>query len=226
MVRKQMKRLKEKLIHMTIWKKVWIGMLIAAWIPLLGFGIYVYQKTEKILVEQNYERMEENVDQAAENLRLLFQNYEEVSSMISMSDFIPMLMNTEFDIQTYIEVYFDFKEYLAKLMSANGEIDQIAIFSGNQSIYQDFKYIYKLTPEIRETNWYRKAVGSNGKVQILCGGEKEGLELYRSRKREPEKKRKTKKHICFILRGQRIFITRKKKKRFFVWLYMKNVCMQ
>ena len=44
--------------------KFFFGFLITSLVPIVGFGVYAYTNTEKILLEQSYGNMEENLARA------------------------------------------------------------------------------------------------------------------------------------------------------------------
>lgn len=177
-----MKILKKRIKDMSMRNKIFLGMLIAVWIPLVGFGIYTYRNTKNILLEQNYTRMEEQLLQAEKNIQILLESYKNISSIVMMDEILPAMWSADFRQSGYEDMYFYIKDFFAGLQIANGEIKQMAVFSANPTIIQDYTYIYKITPQIQQENWYQKCISSKGRIKIVSGGLAE--ELNKNKKQE------------------------------------------
>lgn len=138
--------------------------------PIVGFGVYAYTNTEKILLEQSYGNMEENLARASNNMDMVLDGYESASSLIFMNKQVQDLISVDFTNYGYEDLYYYLKNYFGTMMAINSDVNTFSIYTTNQTIAQDYYFIYKVTEEIEQEEWYRRARAENGKSVFMRGG--------------------------------------------------------
>ena len=150
--------------------KFFFGFLITSLVPIVGFGVYAYTNTEKILLEQSYGNMEENLARASNNMDMVLDGYESASSLIFMNKQVQDLISVDFTNYGYEDLYYYLKNYFGTMMAINSDVNTFSIYTTNQTIAQDYYFIYKVTEEIEQEEWYRRARAENGKPVFMRGG--------------------------------------------------------
>lgn len=150
--------------------KFFFGFLITSLVPIVGFGVYAYTNTEKILLEQSYGNMEENLARASNNMDMVLDGYESASSLIFMNKQVQDLISVDFTNYGYEDLYYYLKNYFGTMMAINSDVNTFSIYTTNQTIAQDYYFIYKVTEEIEQEEWYRRARAENGKSVFMRGG--------------------------------------------------------
>ncbi|WP_455616091.1 cache domain-containing sensor histidine kinase [Eisenbergiella sp.] len=165
-----MNRFKMTLKNISLRWKFFFGFLITSLVPIVGFGIYAYTNTEKILLEQSYGNMEENLARASNNMDMVLEGYENASSLIFMNKQVQDLISVDFTNYGYEDLYYYLKNYFGTMMAINSDVNTFSIYTTNQTIAQDYYFIYKVTEEIEQEEWYRRARAENGKPVFMRGG--------------------------------------------------------
>ena len=165
-----MNKLKMTLKNISLRWKFFFGFLITSLVPIVGFGVYAYTNTEKILLEQSYGNMEENLARASNNMDMVLDGYESASSLIFMNKQVQDLISVDFTNYGYEDLYYYLKNYFGTMMAINSDVNTFSIYTTNQTIAQDYYFIYKVTEEIEQEEWYRRARAENGKPVFMRGG--------------------------------------------------------
>ncbi|MDY2651740.1 MULTISPECIES: cache domain-containing sensor histidine kinase [Eisenbergiella] len=165
-----MNKLKMTLKNISLRWKFFFGFLITSLVPIVGFGVYAYTNTEKILLEQSYGNMEENLARASNNMDMVLDGYESASSLIFMNKQVQDLISVDFTNYGYEDLYYYLKNYFGTMMAINSDVNTFSIYTTNQTIAQDYYFIYKVTEEIEQEEWYRRARAENGKSVFMRGG--------------------------------------------------------
>ena len=165
-----MNKLKMTLKNISLRWKFFFGFLITSLVPIVGFGVYAYTNTEKILLEQSYGNMEENLARASNNMDMVLDGYESASSLIFMNKQVQDLISVDFTNYGYEDLYYYLKNYFGTMMAINSDVNTFSIYTTNQTIAQDYYFIYKVTEEIEQEEWYRRAWAENGKPVFMRGG--------------------------------------------------------
>ena len=145
-----MNKLKMTLKNISLRWKFFFGFLITSLVPIVGFGVYAYTNTEKILLEQSYGNMEENLARASNNMDMVLDGYESASSLIFMNKQVQDLISVDFTNYGYEDLYYYLKNYFGTMMAINSDVNTFSIYTTNQTIAQDYYFIYKVTEEIEQ----------------------------------------------------------------------------
>ncbi len=131
------------------------------------FGAYAYMNTENILLEQSYSNMEENLARASNNMDMVLEGYENASSLIFMNKQVQDLISVDFTNYGYEDLYYYLKSYFGTMMAINSDVNTFSIYTTNQTIAQDYYFIYKVDEEIEQEGWYKRAREENGKPVFM-----------------------------------------------------------
>lgn len=162
--------IKKALKNISLRWKFFFGFLITSLVPIVGFGIYAYTNTEKILMEQSYSNMEENLARAANNMDMVLEGYENASSLVFMNKQVQDLISVDFTNYGYEDLYYYLKSYFGTMMAINSDVNTFSIYTTNQTIAQDYYFIYKVTEQVEQEDWYKRAREENGKPVFMRGG--------------------------------------------------------
>lgn len=150
--------------------KFFMGFLIVTVVCILSLGLYSYNNTKKLLLEESYENMEYRLAQANSNLNMLTQEYINASSLVFMEQRMQDLIATDFSDYHYEDLYWYLKQYFGMMLAINDDVMKFSIFTTNQTIAQDYFFIYKVTDEIAREDWYIQAVEAKGYPIFFRGG--------------------------------------------------------
>lgn len=165
-----MRGIKMALKNISLRWKFFFGFLITSMAPIVGFGAYAYMNTEKILLEQSYSNMEENLARASNNMDMILEGYENASSLVFMNKQVQDLISVDFTNYGYEDLYYYLKSYFGTMMAINSDVNTFSIYTTNQTIAQDYYFIYKVDGEIEQESWYKRARQENGKPVFMRGG--------------------------------------------------------
>ena len=131
--------------------------LVAVFLPVFVIGTYLILNTRKLILEQDYARIE------SDNLRVrsimvdVTTSIENVGNVFLMDQELQDIMNGSFDTpkEAYdvYRFYSTFKDY----QDMHTEISRIELYLDTDVEYGNFK---KVTEEVRQTDWYQKAAGT------------------------------------------------------------------
>lgn len=167
---RDMRSIKRALKNISLRWKFFFGFLITSMVPIVGFGAYAYMNTENILLEQSYSNMEENLARASNNMDMVLEGYENASSLIFMNKQVQDLISVDFTNYGYEDLYYYLKSYFGTMMAINSDVNTFSIYTTNQTIAQDYYFIYKVDEEIEQEGWYKRAREENGKPVFMRGG--------------------------------------------------------
>lgn len=163
-------KIKSFLNNMSLRWKFFLSFLIVTVVCVLSLGIYSYQHTKKLLLEESFQNMDDELAQVNANLNMLMQEYTNASSLVFMEQQLQNLISTDFSDYHYEDLYWYLKEFFGMMLAINDDVQTFSIYTTNDTIAADHYYIYKVTEETAEEDWYQQAVAAKGYPIFLRGG--------------------------------------------------------
>lgn len=155
-MRDLLKKIEELLVKTKLRKQMNIIYSIGLFIPMACIGIFLIFNTYYLL--NNYHQ-DLNKSNNLRVKRILFETTKQIyniSEEIVFDDFLQNLLNKEYENKKEFISEADQYEVINNYLSVYQEIEQITIYSNNKDI-QDYKQFVKVTDDIKEKDWYKKA---------------------------------------------------------------------
>ncbi|NIK68613.1 two-component system sensor histidine kinase YesM [Paenibacillus sp. BK720] len=143
---------------MKLRHKLFVSYMAVILIPLTILGIYSYQQSKKLQLEQAHIVLQDNLRKIDDNLSYKLQRFNSAIELISYNPNFSQIFNKEYD--SYFEMYVDLKETVDPLIntttSLNKDIERIVIYTEN-NLTQRMNSIMPIASVERE-DWYKEAM--------------------------------------------------------------------
>lgn len=138
--------------------KLFVSYMAVILIPLTVLGIYSYQQSKKLQLEQAHIVLQDNLRKIDDNLSYKLQRFNSAIELISYNPNFSQIFNKEYN--SYYEMYMDLKETVDPLIntttSLNKDIQRIVIFTEN-NLTQRMNSIMPIA-SVEHEEWYEEAM--------------------------------------------------------------------
>jgi len=146
---------------MKLRHKLFISYLAVVLIPLTILGVYSYQQSKKVQLEQAHIVLQDNVKKIDDNLSYKLQRFNSAIELISYNPNFSHIFNEEYT--SYYAMYIDLKEIVDPLIntaaSLNRDIHRIVIYTEN-NLTQRVNSIMPIA-SVEHEDWYKEAMQSH-----------------------------------------------------------------
>jgi two-component system sensor histidine kinase YesM len=153
--------LTHKLNNIRLKNKLIISFVLVVFVPVLIVGIYLTAAFRQNVLDQATEQITSNVERIKKQTADMIKMPIEISDKLLVDNNLTNVINTQyqttFDVVQAFWNYTDFKDY----MDFYNEIYSIRFYTTNQSILENWEFL-KVTKEIEEADWYRRAMDVDG----------------------------------------------------------------
>ncbi|SFD50366.1 two-component system, sensor histidine kinase YesM [Paenibacillus catalpae] len=143
---------------MKLRHKLFFSYMAVILIPLTILGIYSYQQSKKLQLEQAHIVLQDNLRKIDDNLSYKLQRFNSAIELISYNPNFSQIFNKEYN--SYYEMYMDLKETVDPLIntttSLNKDIERIVIFTEN-NLTQRMNSIMPIA-SLEHEEWYKEAM--------------------------------------------------------------------
>lgn len=129
---------------------------ILALLPMLLITIYTYFRTRDILIEQLNEQLARKLEQNVQMIDKKIDNLYYVSNSFFIDNLLYNYLTIDYSERGYEDLYYYVWTQLSRVQSLYPEIEQLSIYSTNETLPQDYLYFYLLDGEMLE-DWNRYA---------------------------------------------------------------------
>ena len=167
-----MNRLKRFFLNLKFRKKIILTYFLVSIIPITILGVFCYQQTRYLLLNQEKENLKESFSQAVSRVENSANIY---NNLANYTTFNPMILDViNYKYTSYYEMYYKFENildpYIDMLKSLHNEIQQMTVYTSN-NIVKHSTYIIPIEM-IEDTNWY-KEVSSEYKLRWFTEGKED-----------------------------------------------------
>ncbi|MFS0723126.1 histidine kinase [Paenibacillus sp. 1P07SE] len=145
---------------MKLRHKLFISYLAVILIPLTILGVYSYQQSKMVQLEQAHIVLQENLRKIEENFSYKLQRFNSAIELISYNPNFFTIFNEEYE--SYYVMYIDLKEIVDPLIntatSLNSDIERIVIYTEN-NLTQRLNSILPIA-SVEQEDWYEEAMQS------------------------------------------------------------------
>lgn len=138
--------------------KLFVSYLAVILIPLTILGVYSYQQSKQVQLEQAHVVLQDNLRKVDDNLSYKLQRFNSAIELISYNPNFSVIFNEEY--KSYYAMYLDLNEIVDPLintaMSLNSDIHRIIIYTEN-NLTQRLNSIMPIT-SVEHEEWYKEAM--------------------------------------------------------------------
>lgn len=139
---------------------------ILALLPMLLITIYTYFRTRDILIEQLNEQLARKLEQNVQMIDKKIDNLYYVSNSFFIDNLLYNYLTIDYSERGYEDLYYYVWTQLSRVQSLYPEIEQLSIYSTNETLPQDYLYFYLLDGEMLE-DWNRYADDNGNDFQAV-----------------------------------------------------------
>lgn len=140
--------------------KLFVSYLAVTLIPLTILGVYSYQQSKKVQLEQANIVLQDNLRKIDDSLSYKLQRFDSAIELISYNPNFSHIFNEEYE--SYYSMYMDLKEIVDPLIntttSLNSDIGRIIIYTEN-NLTERLNSIMPIAA-VEDEYWYGEAMGS------------------------------------------------------------------
>ncbi len=154
--------------HMKMKHKLFISYLAVILVPLSILGVYSYQQSKKVQIQQANFVLQDSLKKMEDNLSYKLQRFNSAIELISFNPNFSHIFNEEY--KSYYEMYVDLKDVVDPLINTttflNSDIQKIIIYTENNLTERmnsimpistvENEFWYKEAMKTLETHWYAK----------------------------------------------------------------------
>jgi len=143
---------------MKLRHKLFVSYLAVVLIPLTILGVYSYQQSKKVQLEQAHIVLQDNLRKIDDNLSYKLQRFNSAIELISYNPNFSHIFNEEYT--SYYAMYVDLKEIVDPLINTatflNSDIQRIIIYTEN-NLTQRMNSIMPIAA-VEHEDWYKDAM--------------------------------------------------------------------
>lgn len=157
-----MKYIMDLVRNMKIQQKLIIIYILGGFIPMMLISIYLTSGMKKILLEQTKTSERIELTAISERINESIKSITKISEKFYFDEGIEKIAFTQFNnLYEIVEAYMD-DTTVIDFMKSNNDIQGIRIYINNPTIVDNARYS-KITDEITNEEWYKKAILADGK---------------------------------------------------------------
>lgn len=138
--------------------KLFVSYLAVTLIPLTILGVYSYQQSKKVQLEQANIVLQDNLRKIDDSLSYKMQRFDSAIELISYNPNFSHIFNEEY--QSYYSMYIDLKEIVDPLINTttflNSDIGRIVIYTEN-NLTERFNSIMPIA-DVENEHWYSEVM--------------------------------------------------------------------
>lgn len=146
-------------------KLLWAYGILAV-LPMLLITVYTYYRTRNILVEQLNGQLAAKLEQDVQMIDKKIDRLYYVSNSFFIDNLLYNYLTMDYSEHGYEDLYYYVWTQLSRVRSLYPEIERLSIYSTNDTLPQDFLYLYLLDGEALE-EWNRYADGNGNDFQAV-----------------------------------------------------------
>jgi len=159
--------------NLKLRNKIILSFLFVVLLPILLIGYFLVTRTTDTVLKQTNNINLINFQQIKGNISNQLNDYIHFAdSIISEIQLMEYLNQTNDEQYSYFDKYQDYTKInnisTSKFSMLDGETLKVSIFTDNDTIIEDYKFIQRINPIIRNQDWYRKALEAKG-ANIFIG---------------------------------------------------------
>lgn len=145
--------------------KLLLASAILIFLPMLFICLYNYYTIRNILVEREYERLDEDMEKGIRSLEEMTADYETVLDILYVDRSTHLYLCQDYSAQGFEKMFYYLDSYFQNIMLVQNDIQKICIYSTNPTLPQDRWYFFP--QDAFPKNMYLKVMQKNGAADFL-----------------------------------------------------------
>ncbi|HCL01614.1 MAG TPA: hypothetical protein DHW61_04235, partial [Lachnoclostridium phytofermentans] len=158
-----MRKLISSFLNLKIRWKLFACYLFAAIIPLFFVSTIIFNGSQRLLKEQSYHNIKNNLSQINSNITENLKNYYNIMDIIIVNKYIQDYIAIDYTNIGYEDMYYFTNNFFTSILLTNPYIKSITQYSENKTLPQDEYYFKIIDESISNQQWYQKVLQSGGK---------------------------------------------------------------
>lgn len=151
-----MNKIKKIFLNLKFRKKIILTYFLVSIIPITILGVFCYQQTRYLLLNQEKENLRESFSQAVSRIENSANVYNNLANYTTFNPTMLEVINYKYT--SYYEMYYKFQNildpYIDMLKALHNDIQQITVYTSND-IVKHSNYIIPIKV-IKDANWYKE----------------------------------------------------------------------
>lgn len=122
--------------------KLLLASAILIFLPMLFICLYNYYTIRNILVEREYERLDEDMEKGIRSLEEMTADYETVLDILYVDRSTHLYLCQDYSAQGFEKMFYYLDSYFQNIMLVQNDIQKICIYSTNPTLPQDRWYFF------------------------------------------------------------------------------------
>lgn len=167
-----MNKLKNFFLNLKFRNKIILTYFLVSIIPISILGMFCYQETRTLLLNQEKENLRESFSQAVSRIENSANVYNNLANYTTFNPTMLEVINYKY--KSYYEMYYKFQNildpFIDMLKALHNDIQQITVYTSN-NIVKHSNYIIPIET-IKDTSWYNQVSGKY-KIQWFTEGKED-----------------------------------------------------